>query len=67
MVCPSKTVEGWLVTLAAGVARPADARRLDPVDEVRDLLTDKRFTWQGPRIYIELDPNTLPANVFLLR
>jgi hypothetical protein len=41
--------------------------RLGGTLEVRDLISDKRFTWQGPRVYIELDPNTLPAHVFLLR
>jgi len=57
---PAQAHSGWLEI-------PLADFRLGAADEVRDLLTDKRFTWQGPRIYVELDPNTLPAHVFLLR
>lgn len=32
--------------------------------EVHDLLTDARYLWQGPRNYVELRPNDLPAHVF---
>jgi starch synthase (maltosyl-transferring) len=33
---------------------------------VRDLVGGGRYTWQGPHNYVELDPYTLPAHVFLL-
>ena len=28
-----------------------------------DLLTGARFTWQGPRNYVELRPNEVPAHI----
>jgi starch synthase (maltosyl-transferring) len=28
-----------------------------------DLLTGKQFTWQGPRNYIELRPDEVPAHI----
>jgi starch synthase (maltosyl-transferring) len=32
--------------------------------EVHDLLAGGRYTWTGPRNYIELNPHQLPAHVF---
>jgi starch synthase (maltosyl-transferring) len=32
--------------------------------EVHDLLSGGRYTWSGPRNYIELNPQQLPAHVF---
>jgi starch synthase (maltosyl-transferring) len=32
--------------------------------EMHDLLSGGRWTWTGPRNYIELSPHTLPAHVF---
>ena len=32
--------------------------------EVHDLLSGGRYTWSGPRNYIELNPHQLPAHVF---
>lgn len=34
---------------------------------VHDLLTDNKYIWQGERNYVELDPNILPAHIFLVR
>jgi starch synthase (maltosyl-transferring) len=34
--------------------------------EVVDLLTGNIFTWQGPRNYVELHPETMPAHILLL-
>ena len=34
------------------------------VFEVHDLLTGNRYSWQGPRNYIELRPAELPAHIF---
>jgi starch synthase (maltosyl-transferring) len=31
--------------------------------QVIDLLTDRSFTWYGPRNYIELRPNEMPAHI----
>ncbi len=35
--------------------------------QVHDLLSDARFLWHGPRNYVELDPQSLPAHVFRIR
>jgi starch synthase (maltosyl-transferring) len=35
--------------------------------EMWDLLSDARFTWRGPRNYVELDPQRWPAHVFSVR
>jgi starch synthase (maltosyl-transferring) len=32
--------------------------------QVHDLLGEGRFVWRGPRNYVELDPQGLPAHVF---
>jgi len=34
---------------------------------VHDLLSNSRYTWQGPRNYVELDPGAVPAHIFKLR
>jgi starch synthase (maltosyl-transferring) len=34
---------------------------------VHDLLTGIEYEWSGNRNYIELDPGTLPAHIFLLK
>ncbi|MFW5876279.1 MAG: alpha-1,4-glucan--maltose-1-phosphate maltosyltransferase [Myxococcota bacterium] len=43
-----------------------DELGLDPAHsfEVHDLIGDARYTWQGHRNYVELDPQVLPAHVF---
>jgi starch synthase (maltosyl-transferring) len=35
--------------------------------QVHDLLTEARYTWQGPRHYVELNPQVVPAHVFRIR
>lgn len=35
--------------------------------KVRDLITDKTFTWRGPSNYVKLDPFEEPAHVFHLQ
>jgi starch synthase (maltosyl-transferring) len=32
--------------------------------QVRDLITDDVYTWQGPHNYVRLDPRSEPAHVF---
>jgi starch synthase (maltosyl-transferring) len=32
-----------------------------------DLLTDARYTWTGPRNFVQLDPGSVPAHVFAIR
>jgi starch synthase (maltosyl-transferring) len=35
--------------------------------QVHDLLSDQRYQWRGPRNYVQLDPQRVPAHVFRLR
>lgn len=35
--------------------------------QVVDLLTEAYYTWEGPRNYVQLDPHSLPAHIFLVR
>jgi starch synthase (maltosyl-transferring) len=35
--------------------------------QVHDLLTDERYLWYGPRNYVELSPQRLPAHLFVIR
>jgi starch synthase (maltosyl-transferring) len=30
-------------------------------------LTDSRFLWNGPRNYVELNPQVMPAHIFAVR
>jgi starch synthase (maltosyl-transferring) len=39
----------------------------DHTFQVHDLLGDGRFTWRGPRNYVELVPQQLPAHIFAIR
>ncbi len=41
-----------------------------PVDrgyEMEDMLTGKRYTWQGRRSFVDLSPQGIPAHVFRVR
>jgi starch synthase (maltosyl-transferring) len=59
---PHHTQRGW-VTL------PLDGWGISPRDNLQfhDLLTDARFLWSGRRIYVELDPQFVPAHLLVLR
>ena len=59
---PHHTQRGW-VTL------PLERWGISPTDNLQfhDLLTDARFVWSGRRIYVELDPQFVPAHVLVLR
>jgi starch synthase (maltosyl-transferring) len=35
--------------------------------QVHDLLTGAHYIWNGPRNYVELNPNRMPAHVFRVR
>lgn len=35
--------------------------------QVEDLLTETYYTWRGPRNYVQLDPHSMPAHIFLVR
>jgi starch synthase (maltosyl-transferring) len=59
---PRYTQSGW-------VDLPLAELGLDPSQpfQVHDLLTDARYLWQGPTNYVELNPHTIPAHVFVIR
>jgi starch synthase (maltosyl-transferring) len=59
---PYHTQSGWLEL-------PLEELRLDPLQpfQVHDLLTDARYLWHGPRCYVELNPNSVPAHIFRVR
>jgi starch synthase (maltosyl-transferring) len=35
--------------------------------QVHDLLSDARYLWSSGRVFVELDPRTMPAHVFRVR
>ncbi len=59
---PHYTHVGW-------VQLDLDALGLDREHpyQVHDLLTDARYLWHGPRNYVELNPNAVPAHIFRVR
>jgi starch synthase (maltosyl-transferring) len=59
---PYHTQSGWLEI-------PLHEFHLDAGQtyQVRDLLTDKAWLWQGARNYVELDPQAMPGHVFRIQ
>jgi len=59
---PNRTQSAW-------VDLPLDLFHLDPRQpyQMHDLLTDARYVWRGPRNYVELNPQRLPAHIFCIR
>jgi starch synthase (maltosyl-transferring) len=59
---PRNTQSGWL---------ELDLEKLgigaDQLYQVHDLLSDQRYDWRGPRNFVMLDPNRIPAHVFKVR
>ena len=51
------------------ITLPLEDLSLDPRQpyQVHDLLTDARYLWHGARNYVELNPHTLPAHIFVIR
>ena len=39
----------------------------DRAYQAHDLLTGARYMWNGPRNYVQLDPNSVPAHIFRIR
>ncbi|MEP7154097.1 MAG: alpha-1,4-glucan--maltose-1-phosphate maltosyltransferase, partial [Nitrospira sp.] len=35
--------------------------------QVHDLLTHAYYLWQGPRNYVQLDPHSVPVQIFAVR
>ena len=59
---PHHTHSGWLEFSAETVG-------LDPQQsfQVHDLLSDARYLWQGSRNFVELNPQIVPAHIFVVR
>jgi starch synthase (maltosyl-transferring) len=59
---PHHTQSGW-------VELPSEELGLDPQQtfQVHDLLTDARYLWHGKRNYVQLDPDSEPAQIFRMR
>jgi starch synthase (maltosyl-transferring) len=59
---PHHTQAGW-------VELPAEELGLHPQQsfQVHDLLTNARYLWHGQRNYVELDPASVPAQIFRVR
>jgi starch synthase (maltosyl-transferring) len=51
------------------ITLPLEDLGLDPRQpyQAHDLLTGARYLWQGARNYVELDPQTVPAHIFVIR
>ncbi len=51
------------------ITLPLEELGLDPRQpyQAHDLLTDARYLWHGARNYVELDPQTVPAHIFVIR
>jgi starch synthase (maltosyl-transferring) len=56
-------------TQAGMIDLPLDVFHLDPRQpyQMHDLLTDAKYEWRGPRNYVELNPQRLPAHIFCIR
>jgi starch synthase (maltosyl-transferring) len=59
---PHHVQSGW-------IELPLEVLGLTPQEpfQLHDLLTDARYLWHGPRVYVELNPQTIPAHIFRVR
>jgi starch synthase (maltosyl-transferring) len=59
---PRNTQSGWLTLdlekLDIGADQPY---------QVHDLLSDQRYSWRGPRNFVQLSPQRMPAHIFRIR
>jgi len=51
------------------ITLPLEELGIDPnlPYQAHDLLTDARYLWHGTRNYVELNPLTVPAHIFVIR
>jgi starch synthase (maltosyl-transferring) len=51
------------------ITLPLDDLGIDPRQpyQAHDLLTDARYLWHSSRNYVELNPETVPAHIFVIR
>jgi starch synthase (maltosyl-transferring) len=56
-------------TQAGMIDLPLELFHLNPQQtyQMHDLLTDAKYLWRGPRNYVELNPQRLPAHIFCIR
>ena len=59
---PHHTHGTWLELTLDELGIPADQ-----TFQVHDQLGDARYTWHGPRNYVELAPQLMPAHIFTIR
>lgn len=59
---PHHSHRAWLTLDLAGLGIGADE-----AFQVHDLLGDARYTWRGPRSFVELVPDQAPAHIFEIR
>ena len=59
---PHHAQAGWLTLDLAGMGIAAD----EPF-QVHDLLGDARYLWNGPRAFVNLDPEVMPAHIFAVK
>lgn len=59
---PFHTQSGW-------VSLPLEELGIDPQRpyQMHDLLSNARYLWRGPRNYVELRSDTIPAHIFSVR
>jgi starch synthase (maltosyl-transferring) len=59
---PHHTHSGWMEL-------PLAEMNLDPHQpfQMHDLISGARYLWQGPRNYLELNPQIMPVHIFRLR
>jgi starch synthase (maltosyl-transferring) len=59
----------WAHTQAGWVTLDLEALSVEPTRsyEAQDMLGGGRYLWQGPRAYVELAPQTLPAHILRIR
>jgi len=59
---PHHVHSGWLELDLAALGLQADR-----TFQVHDLLTQAYYLWQGPRNYVQLDPHSVPVQIFVVR
>jgi starch synthase (maltosyl-transferring) len=59
---PRHTQSGW-VHLDSSVIDAEPGQQF----QVTDVLTDRRYMWNGPSNYVELDPAGIPAHIFTVK
>jgi starch synthase (maltosyl-transferring) len=59
---PHHVHRAWLTLDLAALGVDADT-----TFQVHELLGDARYTWRGPRSFVELDPERMPAHIFSIR